>query len=157
MCNYVQPICHPAIVEWFRVNPFAGLLLILIAADILLGILRAIGERRLASDISSAGINRKATKIVMVLVGEALERFMPGLPASEFIAMFYCGSEGLSIVENAGLLGVPLPRIITDYFAKLGEDGAQGGHVPIEKRTQNARGIAENLTLIGGDNELRSK
>lgn len=112
---------------WFRVNKFAGLLLILTAADMIGGVLLAIRLKKLDSSVAREGITRKAGMLLYVLVGKALQIVvMPGLPVSEMIAIYYCGSEGFSLVEKAGRLGAPLPLWLKQVFVKLREVGMRG-------------------------------
>jgi phage-related holin len=47
----------------------------------------------------------------------------PGAPIFRTAAIyFYAGREGLSVVENLGVLGVPLPQVIKDFLLQLSED-----------------------------------
>lgn len=116
-----------ALKPWFQVNTFAGLLLILTAADMVGGVLVAIREKKIDSSVAREGISRKAAMLLYVLVGKALQALvMPGLPVSEMIAMYYCGSEGFSLIEKAGRLNAPLPLWLKQLFVKLREVGARG-------------------------------
>lgn len=38
------------------------------------------------------------------------------------IALYYIGNEGISLFENAGALGLPLPKKIIDVLKQLKED-----------------------------------
>lgn len=106
--------------EWFKANPYAGLLITLMAFDVLMGILRAIQDRALSSNIAGKGMRRKAVQLILILVGESLEKFVGNSPISEFIAVTFCVAEGMSIIENANLLGVKVPDVISRAFASLG-------------------------------------
>jgi phage-related holin len=47
----------------------------------------------------------------------------PGAPIFRTAAIyFYAGREGLSVFENLGVLGVPLPQAMKDFLLKLSED-----------------------------------
>jgi toxin secretion/phage lysis holin len=35
------------------------------------------------------------------------------------VILFFCGNEGLSIVENLGIMGVPIPDFIREKFQQL--------------------------------------
>ena len=105
--------------EWTKTYPWASLLLVLMAFDILTGLLRAIQEKKLSSDINGRGMRRKATMLILVLVGKALEQTVGEAPISEAIAGGFCVSEGLSILENATLLGAPVPPFLTRFFLQL--------------------------------------
>lgn len=104
---------------WTQAYPYTSLLLILMAIDIMTGLLRAIEEKKLSSDVSGRGMRRKATMLILVMVGKALERVTGPAPVAEFIALGFCVSEGLSVLENAALLGAPIPQFLTQFFMQL--------------------------------------
>lgn len=108
-------------------------LLICMAVDYVTGVVLAALGRSNKSDsghISShaavTGIIKKGVVLLIVLVAAALE----GATGTEFIRdtviIFFIGSEGLSIVENAGLLGVPMPAALKKWFEVLRDKGDGG-------------------------------
>ena len=111
-------------------------LLVCMAVDYITGVVVAALGRSNKSDsghISShaavTGIIKKGVVLLIVLVAAMLE----GATGTEFIRdtviLFFLGSEGLSIVENAGLLGVPMPAALKKWFEVLREKG-DDGHDP---------------------------
>lgn len=104
---------------WIQAYPYTGLLLILMAFDILTGVIRAISEKKLDSTINGRGMRRKAVMLILVMVGKALERVIGDAPIAEVIAVGFCVSEGISILENATLLGAPVPPFLTQIFMQL--------------------------------------
>lgn len=112
---------------WWLTRPFLGSLLIMMILDIVLGIIRAVQDRRLSSDVSGRGMRRKATMLVLVMVGLVLGRVANAEGIGEAIALFFMVSELLSIIENAGLLGVPIPpplaALLVQLRAQTGNDG----------------------------------
>lgn len=109
-----------AIWHWFDANPSFRLLAILMTCDVITGILQAARQRAISSEISSAGMIKKVGMIVLVLVAKALESQVNS-PVAAMVAIFFSMSEGISIIENAGQLGVPIPPVMTRLFAQLGE------------------------------------
>ncbi|GAC1354035.1 MAG: hypothetical protein NVS4B8_30560 [Herpetosiphon sp.] len=107
--------------RWFVVNPAAGLLVHLMIADVATGLLRAWQERKLASCVAGDGMRRKATMLIMVVVGQLLEPYAQHLPVGSIMATGFAVSEGLSLLENAALLGVPVPPVVTRAFAALAQ------------------------------------
>lgn len=105
--------------DWSATYPYTSLLLFLMFWDVVTGLLRAIQERKLSSDINGRGMRRKATMLILVLIGKALERVTGPAPIAEAIAVGFCVSEGLSILENATLLGAPVPPFLTRFFLQL--------------------------------------
>ena len=116
VCDLVGNAIH-----WFKINMFASLLVHLMIADVLTGLLRAWQERTLVSCIAGAGMRRKATMLIMVLVGEALEPYMQRMPISEVMAAGFAVSEGISVIENSAALGVPVPPILRRVFVDIAE------------------------------------
>ncbi len=102
--------------SWLKNTPIVGTLFVLIGADIVTGIMLASSRRTLNSSCSWRGMTRKIMMILLVGVGAVLEPFAQGLPLAQIVAMFYCGAEGISILENAAALGVPLPMALTQVL-----------------------------------------
>lgn len=107
------------VLAWFSVNPAVVALFILIVTDVVTGLLRAIAERRVASDVSAAGMTRKAGMLIVVALCVLLQGLLPGVPAASTAAIFYCLTEVISLVENLDALGVPLPSQLRRYFAQI--------------------------------------
>ena len=70
------------------------------------------------------GLVRKGLILLVVLIGVQLDAIL-GLQAfcRTAIILFFCGNEGLSIVENLGIMGVPLPDFIKEKFELLRQKG----------------------------------
>lgn len=66
------------------------------------------------------GIIRKMTILLAVLIGAQLDIVLSldGV-ARTAVILFFIGNEGLSIVENFGTMGVPLPAMVVKAFEQL--------------------------------------
>ena len=93
------------------------------------------GGRWLSSE-SFKGLLRKGAIVVMVLLATLLDRAIgtEGMIFQTAVCCYYLSNEGLSIIENVALLGVPVPGIIKkalealrDKNDKSDDDGAKGG------------------------------
>lgn len=104
--------------EWIRNLPFVGVLLSLVLVDVITGTFCAIAARQLNSSISFRGMCRKAVMFLIVGVGAIIEP-IAGMPLAKLVASFFAITEAKSILENAALLGVPLPRVLTDAMTRL--------------------------------------
>lgn len=109
-------------------------LLVCMAVDYITGIaVAAVGKSnktltgRISSNAAVTGLLKKGFELLVVLVAAQLE----GVAGSGFIrdtvVLFFIGSEGISIVENGGLLGVPLPASVKKWFEVLRDNSGKGG------------------------------
>ena len=102
--------------------PLRSTLVVLIAADIVMGMLAAIGLKTLNSTTSWKGMTRKGAMLIIVGMAWIIEPLV-GFPLGKIVTLFYIATEATSCVENAGLLGVPLPQPLVDVLYKLREPG----------------------------------
>ena len=79
------------------------------------------------------GLIRKGLILMVVLIGVQLDAII-GLQAfcRTAIVLFFCGNEGLSIVENLGIMGLPLPDFVKTKFEQLKEKGNPDTKSPSE-------------------------
>ena len=105
-------------------------LVILIGLDILSGFTRAYVQRTLSSKESYRGIGRKLLIMIAVALAAQLDNLMGEASLlRDAVVVFYCASEGLSIVENLVAAGLPVPDQLKAALAQLNgkkfEDGAK--------------------------------
>ena len=106
------------------------ILMVMMAADYLTGWIVAWCGRSdktenggLSSKIGFVGIAKKGLIMLIVLVATLLDRAI-GNTAMMFQSMcvcYYIANEGLSLLENAGALGVPFPARIREALESLRE------------------------------------
>lgn len=110
----------------WTVGGFDSLIYALIAftaLDYITGVLLAIHDRKLSSEIGFRGICKKAMIFVLVAVGHILDQHVIGSGSSlrTMLILFYLSNEGISILENAGAIGVPIPRKLKNTIQQLNE------------------------------------
>lgn len=101
-----------------------GLIYALIAfvvIDYITGVMCAIADRKLSSEIGFKGICRKVLIFALVGIANILDVHVIGTgcilrTASIF---FYLSNEGVSILENAANLGLPVPTKVKDVLKQL--------------------------------------
>lgn len=103
-----------------------GLLIALVAFVVLnyiTGAMCSVVDKKLSSAIDFKGIFRKALIFVMVSIGHMLDVYVIGKSSVMRIAaiFFYISSEGLSLVENAAYLGLPIPAKLKAVLEQLCE------------------------------------
>ncbi|WP_233277701.1 phage holin family protein [Paenibacillus durus] len=102
-------------------------LVVCMVIDYATGILGAVKTKTVSSDIMLWGGVRKAVVIFVVGLSALIDDWIqPGSPVFRTAAIyFYAGREGLSIVENLGVIGVYLPPQVRDFLLQLNEDKAR--------------------------------
>lgn len=111
------------------------LLLVMMGADYATGLLvaavwkrsRKSGTGRLDSRAGFAGLCRKGMILTVVWVAVALDKALGGSYARTAVCLFFAGNEGLSLLENLGLMGVPFPGFLKRALEALQEQGDEGG------------------------------
>jgi toxin secretion/phage lysis holin len=101
-----------------------GFLFALIAfaiADYATGVMRAILEKKLSSAIGARGIFKKIAIFVMVAIGQILDTRIVGSGAAirTAIIYFFISNEGVSLLENAAAIGLPVPEKLKDVLVQL--------------------------------------
>ena len=81
----------------------------------------AIADKKLSSEVGFKGICKKV--LIMMLVGVAhivdLHVVGTGQALRSAVICFYLSNEGVSVLENAGHLGLPIPEKLKDILAQL--------------------------------------
>ena len=100
---------------------FLYALIAFVVVDYLTGVMCAIADKKLSSSVGFKGIFRKILIFVMVGIGHTLDAqvFGGGDTMRTAIIFFYCANEGLSLLENAGHLGLPIPDKLKSVLAQL--------------------------------------
>jgi len=102
-------------------HPMIQTLLILIALDFASGFLLAWSTGAICSDASFRGMTKKAMMLLLVGAASTYNATQPlGFDCAVAVAGFFCTTELISIVENAGRIGLPIPGPLMDAIAKLG-------------------------------------
>ena len=92
--------------------------------DYTTGVLRGYVNKELSSDVGLKGIARKAVIFIVLIVAVSLDRLLnTGTWLFRTLTCyFYIANEGLSLLENAISLGVPVPDKLKEALAQL-KDG----------------------------------
>ena len=117
-------------VGWF-LGGCDGLLYALLAfvvIDYITGVLCAVSDKKLSSAIGFKGICRKVLIFALVGIGHILDTHVIGSGSvmRTAILFFYISNEGVSLVENAVHLGLPVPQKLKDVLEQLHDRGEKG-------------------------------
>ena len=105
---------------------FLYALVVFVAIDYLLGVMCAIVEKHLSSDIGAKGIFKKVVIFSLVGVAHVIDSHIigDGSVLRTAVIFFYLSNEGISIIENATRLGLPVPPKLKEILEQLNERGA---------------------------------
>lgn len=104
--------------------PLMTALLVIQAADIVTGFMVGGKKKEISSATFFDGLKKKVGMWMLIVLANILDvTFLGGVPVlKSAVCTFLLAGEGLSLVENAGLLGAPVPQFIKDYLEKLRDD-----------------------------------
>lgn len=99
------------------------ILLTVIIIDYISGVCRAIYNKKLNSKVGLKGIVKKVGYLLIVMLAVILDRIMGNTGAIRTLVIyFFVANEGISILENWGDMGLPLPQKIFDVLEQLKSD-----------------------------------
>ena len=91
-----------------------------IALDYVSGIIRAFNSKTLSSRIGFTGILKKLGILLLVMLSVLIDRVTGGTGAVRTLVIYYfVANEGLSIIENLGQAGLPIPAVIRRALRSL--------------------------------------
>jgi len=79
----------------------------------------------LSSKAGLQGIAKKIMMLLMVLVAVRLDILTGTDYIRDAVIIALCGNELISIIENAGLMGVPIPKKLQDAIEVLSKKGEE--------------------------------
>ena len=98
-----------------------AVLITFMVLDYLTGVIIAIINKKLSSHIGFKGLAKKLFIVVILVVGVLLDRLINNGEwiFRSLIAYFYIANEGISIIENIAVLGVPIPQKVIDILEQI--------------------------------------
>ena len=90
--------------------------------DYITGVLRAVNEKKVSSRIGAKGITKKILIFLLVGVGHMLDvQLGTGNVLRDAVIFFYISNEGISLLENAVAIGLPVPEKLREILQQLHE------------------------------------
>lgn len=123
--NWIQVALTAAggFLGWFLggLDGFLYALISFVVIDYLTGVMCAIVEKKLSSDVGFKGLFRKILIFVMVGVGHLIDSQIigDGSVLRTAVIFFYLSNEGISLLDNAAHIGLPIPQKLRDVLAQL--------------------------------------
>lgn len=96
-------------------------LIIFMVIDYITGLMCAVADRKLSSAVGFKGICKKVLIILLVGVAHIVDLHVVGTGEAlrSAVICFYLSNEGVSVLENAGRLGLPIPEKLKAILAQL--------------------------------------
>lgn len=96
-------------------------LLAFVVIDYITGIMCAVVDKKLSSEVGFKGIFKKVLIFALVGIGHILDTRVIGSGSvlRTAVIFFYISNEGVSLIENAGHLGLPIPEKLKSVLEQL--------------------------------------
>ncbi|MGI5985140.1 MAG: phage holin family protein [Clostridiales bacterium] len=111
------------VLGWFlgERNPLFYALISFAVLDYISGVMLAVCQKKISSKIGYRGIVKKAMIFILVGLGNVIDNYIIGSGSSirTMLIMFYLSNEGISIIENAANIGLPLPKKLKDVLMQI--------------------------------------
>ena len=96
-------------------------LIVFMALDYLTGLMCAVLDKKLSSAVGFRGIFKKVLILMMVGIANIVDIHVVGTGSAlrGAVICFYFSNEGLSLLENAAYIGLPVPERLKEVLAQL--------------------------------------
>ena len=96
-------------------------LVLFVVVDYITGVMCSASDHKLSSEVGFKGICRKVLIFLLVGIGHVLDAQIIGTGSvlRTAVIFFYLSNEGVSLLENAGHLGLPIPEKLKVVLAQL--------------------------------------
>ena len=113
-------------IGWFLggVDGFMYALISFVVIDYITGLMLAILERKLSSEIGFRGIFKKVLIFALVGIANITDVYLikNGSAIRTAVIFFYISNEGISIIENSAKVGLPIPQKLKDVLGQLNKE-----------------------------------
>ena len=96
-------------------------LVVFMVVDYITGVMCAVSDKKLSSAVGFKGICRKVLILMLVGIANLLDVQVIGTGAvlRTAVIFFYLSNEGVSLLQNAAHLGLPIPKKLKAILAQL--------------------------------------
>lgn len=126
--NFIQAIFATigGYIGWFLrgVDGFMYALITFVVIDYVTGLMVAVLERKLSSEVGFRGIFKKVLIFTFVGIGNIIDVHLIGNGSAirTAVIFFYVSNEGISIIENSAKIGLPIPEKLRDILKQLNKE-----------------------------------
>lgn len=107
--------------SWAAATGLLIALVVFVAVDYVTGVMCAISDKKLSSEVGFKGICRKVLIFLLVGIANILDVQVIGTGSvlRTAVIFFYLSNEGVSLLENAAHLGLPVPEKMKEILEQL--------------------------------------
>lgn len=108
---------------------FLYALLVFVVIDYITGLMVAVLERKLSSEVGFRGIFKKVLIFSLVGIGNMIDAYIlkNGSAIRTAVIFFYISNEGISIIENSAKVGLPIPERLKKLLEQLNKEEKSNG------------------------------
>ena len=114
---------------WFLggLDGFLYALILFVVIDYITGLLAGFVQKKLSSEIGFKGICKKVAIFCLVGVGHVIDSLVIGSGSviRTAVIFFYLSNEGISIIENVAIIGLPVPKKLIEVLEQLRDDAEE--------------------------------
>ncbi|GHV18664.1 holin [Clostridia bacterium] len=112
---------------WFLggLDGFVYALIAFTVADYITGVMCAIVRKELSSEVGARGIFKKIMLFVIVGLAHLIDVYLlgDGTALRTAAIFFYISNEGISLLENAAIIGLPIPEKLREILSQIRTGG----------------------------------
>ncbi|MFA5732810.1 MAG: phage holin family protein [Acidithiobacillus sp.] len=122
------------------IDGFLYTLIVFVVIDYITGVLVAISQKKISSQIGFKGICKKTVIFILIMIANMIDcnLIKDGGIIRTTVIFFYLSNEGISILENADKLGVRIPHKLRTILKQLDKDDKRADDVN-DKQEYNKR------------------
>jgi len=104
---------------------FLYALVTFVVIDYITGLMCAVLDKKLSSEVGARGIFKKVLIFALVAIGHIVNKSVigDGSVIRTAVIFFYISNEGVSILENSARIGLPIPEKLKDILTQLKDKG----------------------------------
>lgn len=118
-------------IGWFLggADGFMYALITFVVIDYVTGLMVAVLERKLSSEVGFRRIFKKVLIFAFVGIGNIIDVYLlkNGSAIRTAVIFFYVSNEGISIIENSSKIGLPIPQRLKDILEQLNKEEKSNG------------------------------
>lgn len=115
-------VCGIITFIWGGADAMFTILLSLMAIDYITGVMAGAKQKALSSEVGFYGLLKKCGILCVTALGHFIGKSSSMPEIRSLVIGFYIANEGISILENAGKIGVPLPKKLIEVLEQVKGD-----------------------------------